>query len=353
MTDLLALVADLRAAGLPIGTDRVAAAAEALTTLPAQPFWSLRVTLCSRRSDLRIFDAVWRARSAPEPVPDEVTPAPAVSAYPAGESATRPDATPGEDEPTGAGREAELTRRDVRDLTPAELDEIRRLITLLAPQARRRPAVRRVPARTGRVDARRTIRLMLRNGGEPSRIIRTRRAPLPRRLLLLIDVSESMAVYSDVLLRFAHAAVAAGPAVTEVFAVGTRWTRLTDQLRGRDADAAMRAVGAIESDWAGGTTLGPVLRDFLRGWGGRRAVRSAVIVLGSDGAEFGDQDELPRQVARLSRLGHALIWVNPDRALPGYVPLNPALVASLRHTDHEVTGHNFDSLRRLAEVITR
>ncbi len=352
MTDLLGLVAELRAAGMTIATGRIAAAAEAVAALPADPFWSLRVTLCSRHSDLRIFDAVWRAHGGAVVVRADGVPT-GTAGSPAGESAARPDPTAGDDVRPGAGRETELTRRDVSGLSAAELDEIRRLIALLAPEARRRPAVRRRPARTGRVDARGTVRLMLRNGGEPSRILRTRRAHRPRRLLLLIDVSESMSVYSDVLLRFAHAAVAAGPAWTEVFAVGTRWTRLTEQLRGGDADTAMRAVGGIESDWAGGTTLGPALRDLLRGWGGRRAIRSAVIVLGSDGAEFGDQDELPRQVARLSRLGHALIWVNPDRARPGYVPLNPALVASLRHADQEMTGHNFDSLRRLAEVITR
>lgn len=351
MTDLLALVGDLRTAGLSIGVDRIAAAAEALTVLPARPFWSLRVTLCSRHADLEIFDAVWDARHAPPTVRTEVVPILEASAT--GETESRSDPTSGDEERSGAGPGGELTRRDVRDLTRAELDEIRRLIAQLAPHARRRPVSRRVPARTGRVDARRTMRLMLRNGGEPSRIPRTRRAWRPRRLLLLIDVSKSMAAYSDVLLRFAHAAVAAGPAVTEVFAIGTRSTRLTAQLRGRNAEAAMRAVGATESDWAGGTTLGPVLRDFLRGWGGRRAVRSAVIVLGSDGMEFGTQDELPRQVARLARLGYALIWVNPSRALPGYVPLNPALVESLRHASHEVTGHNVDSLRLLAEVIAR
>jgi len=347
--DLPTLVERLRAAGLPIGTDRIAAAARALVALPAEPFWGLRVTLCARESDLEIFDTVWAAQDPAEAFPAEVaTPIDVYVSTPA-ESVARAGPADG----TGASRSGRLTERDVMDLTADELGEIRRLIALLAPHTRRRPSARRRPARTGRVDARRTIRLMLRNGGEPSRILYSRRAHRQRRLLILIDVSGSMADYCDLLLRFAHAAVAAGSAATEVFAVGTELTRLTGQLRARNADAAMRAIGATPADWAGGTTLGPVLRDFLRGWGGRQAVRAAVIVLGSDGVEFGDQHELPRQVARLSRLGYALIWVNPSLGLPGYVPLTPALDESLKHADHHLAGHTFDSLRHLAEVIAR
>jgi uncharacterized protein with von Willebrand factor type A (vWA) domain len=352
MKELYDFVGELRAAGLSIGTDRIVAAAAALAVLPAEPYWPLRVTLCARPADLRVFDAVWRSGHTADIEVQVVEAVPAAVG-----AAAAPDITGADpertDQPAGGEDRTELTRRDVRRLTASELAEIRRLIGLLAPAARRRPAMRRAPARTGRVDAARTMRLILRNGGEPSRILRTRRTWRPRRLLMLIDVSGSMSAYSDVLLRFAHAAVAAGPAVTEVFTVGTRWARLTDQLRAGDADAAMAAVAKTEFDWDGSTTLGPALRDFLRRWGGRAAIRSAVVVIGSDGMESGDLTELPRQVARLSRLGHTVIWVNPARAVPGYQPLNPALIDSLRFVTAEVSGHHFNSLRRLAEVIAR
>src|SRR5262249_7283412 len=154
---------------------------------------------------------------------------------------------------------------------------------------RPRPALRQQPARTGRIAVGRTVRLMLHSGGEPSRILYRRRTYRPRRLMLLIDVSGSMKVYSDLLLRFAHAAVAAGPATTEVFTLGTRWTRVTKQLRARQADAAMQAIAQVESDWDGGTRLGPALQGFLRQWSGRDAIRSATVVICSDGIEFGDQ----------------------------------------------------------------
>ncbi|WP_327010863.1 VWA domain-containing protein [Dactylosporangium sp. NBC_01737] len=349
--ELFELVAQLRAEGLAVGTDRVVLAAEALAGLPADPYRSLRVTLCTRASDLPIFDAVWASRSAAEPVPDEVA---AGTVEPgAGTAAPGAETEPPTGQPAAAGGEDELTRRDVVHLTPAEREEIQRLIALLVPAAPRRPAMRRVPSRTGRIDAPATMRLMLRNGGEPSRILRSRRAQRPRRLLMLIDVSGSMRAYSDVMLRFAHAAVAVRPGTTEVFTVGTRWTRLTVELRARDADAAMRAVAEVETDWGRGTRLGPVLRDFLRHWGGRTVVRSSVVVISSDGVEYGNMAVLPQQVARLARLGHVVIWVNPALGDPGYRPVNPALDNSLPHVVAHLPGHSFEALRELAGVIAR
>jgi uncharacterized protein with von Willebrand factor type A (vWA) domain len=342
------LVTELRVRGLMPGPDRVAAAVTALLVLPDDPRRALRTTLCGSRADLDIFDAVWRP---PDAATDELPAAHGGEAAPGGAAAGEGADAPGAGE--GASGQTGLALRDVRELTPAELAELAGLIAHLAPAARRRRTARRVPAHTGRIDARRTARLMLRSGGEPHRILRTRRAWRPRRLVLLIDVSGSMRSYTDVLLRFAHAAVAAGPGVTEVFTLGTRWTRLTDRMRDRDADGAMVLVNALRSDWDRGTRLGPAVREFLRRWGGRTAVRSAVIVLISDGQEAGDKRVLPVQVARLSRLGHRLIWVNPARGRPGYVPVNPALTGSLPHADAHVPGHTLDALRRLAEVISR
>jgi uncharacterized protein with von Willebrand factor type A (vWA) domain len=257
------------------------------------------------------------------------------------------------DGPAGADDHELLAGRDVAELTDAQRAEVAALIALLAPTFRLRPVMRRGPARSGRVDINRTVRLMLRNGGELSRILLRRRLSRPRRLLFLVDVSGSMTAYHDILLRFAHAAITAGPATTEVFALGTRWTRLTAQMRGLGPDAALRAIAEVDADWDGGTTLGRALQSFLRQWGGRNVTRSATVVIGSDGIEFGDQALLPRQVGRLSRIAHVLIWVNPDEADPAFVALAPALADSLEHVAARLSGHSFDSLRRLAEVLAR
>jgi hypothetical protein len=354
---LVEFARDLRAAGAHVETGRVAAAAEALATVEAHgargPYWPMRVTLCSRWQDLAIFDAVYRAWFGPVPVhASSRDGTSAVEAAGAGSVASGA-AVESSEADGGAGNVELLTTRDVRTLTPDELAEIQSLIPLLALVARPRLAMRLEPSPAGRIDVGRTARLMLHNGGEPSRILYRCYGHRPRRLMLLIDVSGSMRTYSDLLLRFAHAAVAAGPATTEVFTLGTRWTRITKQLRARQPDAAMRAVAQVESDWDGGTRLGPALRGFLRQWNGHDALRSATVVICSDGVEFGDQSVLPQQVARLSRIAHTLIWVNPKQARKNYAPLNLALRHSLRYADERLPGHSYDALRELAEAIAR
>jgi uncharacterized protein len=354
---LIEFVHELRAAGARVETDRVAAAAKALAAVEApgarDPYWPMRVTLCSRWQDLAVFDAVYAAWFGPVPGDEASGDGSPAEEVAGADSAASGAAVTSTEADGGAGDVEVLMTRDVRTLTPDELAEIHALIPLLAPVARPRPAMRLEPSRSGRIDMDRTVRLMLHNGGEPSRILYRQRAHRPRRLVLLIDISGSMKAYSDLLLRFAHAAVAAGPATTEVFTLATRWTRITKQLRARRPDAAMRAVAQVESDWDGGTELGPALQGFLRQWNGRDAIRRATVVICSDGVEFGDQSMLPRQVARLSRIAHTLIWVNPKQARKNYIPLNPALRHSLRYADERLPGHSYDALRALAEVIAR
>jgi uncharacterized protein with von Willebrand factor type A (vWA) domain len=162
-----------------------------------------------------------------------------------------------------------------------------------------------------------------------------------------------MAPYADVLLRFAHAAVRVAPASTEAFTVGTRLTRVTRQLRLRDPELALRAAGAAVPDWSGGTRLGEALRAFLDRWGQRGTARGAVVVIASDGWERGDAALLGEQMARLARLAHTVVWVNPHKGKSGFAPLTAGMMAALPHLDDLVSGHSFDALRNVAEVIAR
>jgi uncharacterized protein with von Willebrand factor type A (vWA) domain len=188
---------------------------------------------------------------------------------------------------------------------------------------------------------------MLRNGGEPTRLRRRRHRKRPRALVFLIDVSRSMTTYVDALLIFARAAVLAGPRSTEVFLIGTRCTLITRELRAAEPRE-------IRADWRQGTRLGRSLEGFLGRWAGHRAVRSAVVVIASDGLEEDDDRfRLPRQVARLSRIAHRIIWVNPAGRRSGYRPVHPGFRASLRYVDVQITGHTLDELRTLAEAIAR
>lgn len=355
----------LRAAGVNADRTRLTTALAALDQIDLaradDVYWATRVSLCSEPDDLPRFDALFDMwfRGARPPVPasgrdvarkQELRPVATLDRAAAGDEA-------GEDEDDAlrtAASEVEILRhRDLAGLTGAERDEIHRLIAMLAPRVGKRRTLRRSPRGTDRVDVRRTVRRLLHDGGEPGELRYTGRREKPRRLVLLLDVSGSMAPYADALLRFGHAAVRAAPATTEVFTLGTRLTRITRQLRLRDPDLALAAAGTAIPDWSGGTRLGEALRAFLDLWGQRGTARRAVVVVASDGWERGDAQLLGEQMQRLARLAHRVVWVNPHRGKLGFAPITGGMVAALPHVDELIAGHSLDSLRHLAEVIGR
>lgn len=352
----------LRAAGVAADTSRLMGAVTALRHLDAtdarQLYWAGRITLCGEPDDLPRYDAVFdrwfrgAVAAAADPVTDQHRPAVSHRLDDPADSADGSDTD--DDALRAAAAHAEhLRSHDIAALTDAERDEVNRLVALLTPRvARRRTRRTRRSARgTGQIDVARTVRGMLADGGELARLRHLRPRHRPRRLVLLLDVSGSMAPYADVLLRFAHAAVRVAPATTEVFTAGTRLTRITRQLRLRDPDEALRAAGAAIPDWSGGTRLGEALRAFLDLWGQRGLARGAVVVLASDGWERGEAALLGEQVARLRRLAHRVVWVNPHRGKTGFAPITAGMAAALPHLDDLVAGHSLDALHTLADVI--
>jgi uncharacterized protein with von Willebrand factor type A (vWA) domain len=351
----------LRHAGVAATPDRVPALLAAVAALdaadPAGVYWAGRLTLCAEPDDLPVYDAAFEAYfggrhpTAPRALP--VSPVlPSVS-VPFAAGAGEGDEDPAEVLSLAASPVEVLRHRDVAELSAGERAETRRLVALLAPATAPRRSRRYRPARRGGVDARRTVRAALRQEGEPTRLARRRRRTRPRRLVLLLDVSGSMSPYADALLRFGHAAVRRRPTLTEVFTLGTRLTRVTRALRHRDPDAALRAAGATIPDWHGGTRLADSLRAFLDRWGQRGTARGAVVVVCSDGWEFGDPAGLAAQLARLSRLAYRLVWVNPHRGKPGYAPLAGGMAAALPYLDDFVAGHSLAALEELVGVIAR
>ncbi|RJL31472.1 VWA domain-containing protein [Bailinhaonella thermotolerans] len=330
------------------------AALEHLDVLDARDvYWAGRVTLCSRRDDLAVYDRVFAAYFGGERAGPARRP-------PARVTVTRRVAEPG---PGGAGGRRErpvastasraevLRRRDVSRLTAAERDQVNRMIALLAAGRAERPSRRLRPARRGRPDPARTVREALRRGGEITAVRRRAPGSRARRAVLIVDVSGSMAPYADALLRLAHAVVRREPRATEVFTVGTRLTRITGELRTRDPDAAMAAASAAIPDWSGGTRLGEELKEFLDAFGQRGTARGAFVVIASDGWERGDTARLSREMARLSRLAYRVIWVNPHKGHAGYEPLTAGMRAALPHVDHFVAGHSLAAYEELAEVL--
>jgi uncharacterized protein len=353
----------LRAAGVNADRARLTTAIAALAELDAgnadHVYWSTRVAFCSEPDDLSRFDALFdmwfrgarpARHGAPQnhAAPQQLAPVARLDAGPGTEQADEDDVLR-----TAASDREVLRHRDVAELSADERDEVHRLIAVLAPTVARRSTLRRAPRGSERIDVRRTVRRLLQDGGEPGTLLYTGRREKPRRLVLLLDVSGSMAPYADALLRFAHAAVRANPFSTEVFTLGTRLTRITRQLRLRDPDLALTAAGNAIPDWSGGTRLGDGVQAFLGLWGQRGMARRAVVVIASDGWERGDAGLLGEQMARLARLAYRVVWVNPHRGKSGFAPVTGGMVAALPHLDELVAGHSLDSLRRLVEVIGR
>ena len=192
------------------------------------------------------------------------------------------------------------------------------------------------------------LRSSLGAGGEPVTWRWWRRRTRPRPIALVCDISGSMERYSRFLLRFAHALGRSGAPV-EVFVFGTRLTRITRELRVRDADAALERVAGKVVDWSGGTRIGASLHELNRRWV-RRTVRSgAVVIIVSDGWERDDPSRLAREMAVLRRSCRRLIWLDPLAGAPGFEPATQGLVAALPYADEFLACANVASLEHLAE----
>jgi uncharacterized protein len=349
---LTAFARSLRAAGVAADTSRVIAAATALAEFQplgaGEIYWATRLTFCSRRSDLPVFDAVFLDWFGTAPV-DEV-PGGAWAQVPSTAAAAAEAAAASGAETLVAGRAERLAQRDLAELSPEERAEVAALVSALSPGCRPYRTMRHEVGGHRRIDRDRTLRAMMRNGGEPAHLAHCRSLWRPAGLVLLLDVSASMAPYTDALLRFAHAAVRARPATTEVFTLATRLTHVTAALRGPDPQVAIDRVGRLESDWRSGTLLSATLRAFLREWAGRRVVRSAVVVLFSDGWSS-DDEPAGDHLGRLSRLARFVIWADPAAGEGSYQPAAPALVGSLPAIDALVPAGSFAALRVLAESL--
>ena len=247
-----------------------------------------------------------------------------------------------------------LRHKDFSAYSGEEFAESRRLMADLRLVGALRPARRRRPVRgdRGTLDLRRTARRAMRTGGVPVRRAFVDLSARPRRVVVLCDVSGSMDPYARSLIRFLHVAVA-GRSRVEAFAFGTRLTRLSRELSERDPDAAVAAAARAVIDWSGGTRLGASLRAFNDAWGVRGTARGAVVVILSDGWDRGDPAELATELARLRRVAHRIVWVNPLKASPGYAPLAQGMATALPYVDDFVEGHSVAALEHLVEVVRR
>ena len=330
----------LRAAGLPVGPDRVASFSHAAAVLPpGELYWAGRATLLSRPEHVEVYNTLFAAFFGP-PTPSQGPPIRIRV-----ETAAETDV--GLASATELLKEKSFSRCSREELF--QLAELMARIDLSVPRRRTR---RREPARAGAPDLRRTLRRSFRTGGEPLERAWRRRRKRTRRLVLLLDVSGSMDAYSRALVMFAHAALRSDRR-WEAFCFGTRLTRVTRQLEGSDPDAALTRAAEEVVDWDGGTRIGESLKRFLDEHGHSGLARGAVVVLCSDGLEVGDPDLLAEQMARLHRLAYRVVWLNPLQEDPSYEPLARGMKAALPYVDHFASGHSLASLEEVGAALSR
>lgn len=345
-TELALFAHALRAADIPVSTADLAVAGDALRRLgPAtsdRRYWALRATLRIPPNKIATFDdlhATWVHGHAAPP-----TDPPDVQTQQTGPQACDDDARhdDGQDGPVWSLRER---LRDVRleDMDARQLDVVDELLDRLWQQLRRRPARRRRPAAHGReLDLLATVRAARRLAGEPLVLHHRQRRTVPRRLVLLIDASGSMAPLTRPLLHLAHLARQADPR-TETFVFGTQLTRLTPQLDPRRPFDHHR-LATHPRDWGGGTRTGTALTDLRTRWAPRGILRGATVLIASDGLDGGDVEQLSREIAHLARHVDRVLWASPLVGGPGYQPVQRALQAALPHVDELLSIRTFADL---------
>jgi uncharacterized protein with von Willebrand factor type A (vWA) domain len=247
-----------------------------------------------------------------------------------------------------------LAHKDFALCNEEELREIERLMAALVHRPARRRSRRRVPTNRphGTPDLRRTVRAAVRHGGETPRLYRLGPSFRERPVVLLIDVSGSMDSYSRAFVEFAHASVAARRRI-EVFALGTRLTRITRALAWHDPDRALAWAFDSVADMSGGTRLGEAIGEFNDRYGVAGMARGALVVIFSDGWDRGDPERIGQEMDRLDRVAHRIVWVNPLKFAPGYAPLARGMAAALPHVDDFLEGHSLASLEELVGVMER
>jgi uncharacterized protein with von Willebrand factor type A (vWA) domain len=332
-------------------------------------FYAARTLLVHEREDLPLFDEAfelfWRNPDAgwdlrqlggfaalrkrtPKPI---VTPPPLQEADPQTDASASPQADPLtviEVTRTYSDREI-LRRKNFAEMTAEEAEAVKRMMAGLLWQVSERRTRRKRPGKGRVIDMRRTLRRSLRSGGEVFSWAYREPKTRPRPLVVIADISGSMERYTRLLLHFIYGMKAALDQPVEAFVFSTRLTRITRPLQIRDLDLALKNVGLIVHDWAGGTRIGESLKTFNFDWGRRVLGRGAVALIISDGWDRGEVDLLSREMSRLRRSCHRLIWLNPLLGAPDYEPLTRGIQAALPHIDDFLPVHNLASLEDLAE----
>ncbi len=376
----------LRRAGLALGPGKVIEAVKAIAavgfTQRMDFYWALQAVFVSRPEDREIFDQIfrlyWRDPQFLEQMMSFLIPQikgvqeerladaaekRAAEALLDGKAPAPPDLPEmqGEDQQieidasATVSAEERLKTLDFEQMSLAEMAQAKRMLARLSLPVKPLTTRRMQPGLGQRIDARATMRAALRSGGEVLAL--KHRKPKTRwpNLVVICDISGSMAQYSRMVLQFVHAVAnkrGQGWAKVHAFTFGTRLTNITRHLKNRDVDLALKAAGAQAQDWSGGTRIGTCLTDFNRDWSRRVLGQGAVVLLITDGLDRDDATALTAAMQRLHLSCRRLIWLNPLLRWEGFAPRAAGIRAMLPHVDSFRAGHSIASLEALGQVIS-
>jgi uncharacterized protein with von Willebrand factor type A (vWA) domain len=346
----------LRANGFAVGGGdgiEVLRTAERVGVLDARVLrWSLQALLCGRSDEWRRFDELFDAWFLPPNAWRAVAPGRQRREHPdaraqggtSARSASRAERDARRASCLASDREA-LGSTDFRALT--RRDDLLAIEALMRRFARRLKHVRlrrEARARNGRrLDLAATIRRSVGSGGTPLRLAWRRQRRVRPRLVLLIDVSRSMAPYSFFYLRLARALNAE---LTDMrsFIFHTHLTAVSEALREPDPHRAQQRLQVIAAGWAGGTRIGASLAQFNRDHAPRCVHSRTAVIIVSDGYDTGEPGQLSAALAALRRRARRVVWLNPLCARPDYMPVSEGMQAALPHLDLLTAGADLASL---------
>ena len=367
----------LRRAGLPVGAADSVAAAQALALVDIgdrqQVQAALRALLTNRREHQEIFDQAfvlfWRdpavalqqaalallgekvAAPPTKPTPGQRRVAEAMA--PPRETPKPQEETPELDAVMTVSDREMLQTMDFEQMSTAAIadakSEIRRL---RLPLDLRRTRRLRTDPHGPRIDMAATLRRSLRRGGELTELARSRPIVRPPPLVVLCDISGSMARYAQLLLHFLHA-VANDRTRVHGSLFGTRLSNITRQLKNRDPEVAFQMVAHAVPDWSGGTRIGEALAEFNHRWAKRVLGQGAVVLLVTDGLDRDGAAGLAENMDRLHRSCRRLIWLNPLLRWDGFQPKSQGIRVMLPFVDDFRTIHSLDSIRGLIDLLSR
>jgi uncharacterized protein len=378
---LAAFLRTLRDNGFPVGLaegrDAAALMASGYAEKPGLLRSALKHLFSARKSDWEkfdgLFDAFWlgkRVRSRSMTVGSaKAANSPSLKSLqdkgaetPGNQSATdqvpssdeAPDGRAGEGKMEGASRAENLAEVDFRELAdPEQVEQAHAAAAQLAKVMRTRLTRRDLARRRGyRLDLRRTIHKNISHGGVPITLVKRQRKDKPLRLVMLLDASGSMSLYTSVFLRFIHG-VLDEFREAEAFLFHTRLAFVSDAMKEKDAGRALDRLSLLAQGTGGGTKIGESLKTFNR-WHAARVIHSrSCVMIVSDGYETGDAALLGREMAALAKRCRRIVWLNPMIAWKGYAPVAKGIQAALPHVDLYAPANTLKSLAALEPYLAR